>query len=158
MLRVTTTLLIAAPRAAALRRATSGRSSASARLFGALSAADAHQKLTAGGYWAVLDVRMEAEHRLEPRVPGSVCVPAQNWEHGMYLPREAFVDEVVAAAGPSATLLLLCGDGRRSELAAEQLRGRGYDCDTVDGGLESWEAAGYDVEVEDDGGLVGSWV
>ena len=39
-------------------------------------------------YDAVVDVRMSAEHRLEGRIVDSICIPAQLWEHGMYLPRD----------------------------------------------------------------------
>ena len=31
---------------------------------------------------------MSAEHRLEGRIVDSINVPAQLWEHGMYLPRD----------------------------------------------------------------------
>ena len=39
-------------------------------------------------YDGVIDVRMSAEHRLEGRIVDSICIPAQLWEHGMYLPRD----------------------------------------------------------------------
>ena len=77
-------------------------------------------------YDAVIDVRMSAEHRLEGRIVDSInCIPAQLWEHGMYLPRDAFVPDVCEQFTQAACrLLCVCGDGRRSELAAQQLQSR----------------------------------
>ena len=56
-------------------------------LRAALSPAEAHENIRTI-YDAVIDVRMSAEHRLEGRIVDSYCIPAQLWEHGMYLPRD----------------------------------------------------------------------
>ena len=56
-------------------------------LRAALSPTEAHENIQTV-YDAVIDVRMSAEHRLEGRIVNSICIPAQLWEHGMYLPRD----------------------------------------------------------------------
>ena len=101
---------------------------------------------------------MSAEHRLEGRIIGSICVPAQLWEHGMYLPRDAFVPDVCEQFETNCRLLCVCGDGRRSALAAQQLADAGFSVDYIDGGLDAWAEQSLPLEVEDDGGLVGSYV
>ena len=109
-------------------------------------------------YDGVVDVRMSAEHRLEGRIVDSICIPAQLWEHGMYLPNEAFVPDVCEQFETNCRLLCVCGDGRRSELAAQQLEQEGFAVDYIDGGLDAWAEQSLELEVEDDGGLVGSYV
>ena len=109
-------------------------------------------------YDGVVDVRMSAEHRLEGRIVDSICIPAQLWEHGMYLPNEAFVPDVCEQFETDCRLLCVCGDGRRSELAAQQLAAAGFSVDYIDGGLNAWAEESLELEVEDDGGLVGSYV
>ena len=101
---------------------------------------------------------MSAEHRLEGRIIDSVNVPAQLWEHGMYLPRDAFVPDVCEQFETACRLLCVCGDGRRSELAAQQLAAAGFSVDYIDGGLNAWAEQSLELEIEDDGGLVGSYV
>ena len=109
-------------------------------------------------YDGVIDVRMSAEHRLEGRIVDSISIPAQLWEHGMYLPRDAFVPDVLEQFETNCRLLCVCGDGRRSELAAQQLANAGFSADYIDGGLDAWAEQSLELEVEDDGGLVGSYV
>ena len=57
------------------------------RINAALGPAEARENIQTI-YDAVIDVRMSAEHRLEGRIVDSYCIPAQLWEHGMYLPRD----------------------------------------------------------------------
>ena len=109
-------------------------------------------------YDGIIDVRMSAEHRLEGRIVDSICIPAQLWEHGMYLPRDEFVPDVLEQFETDCRLLCVCGDGRRSELAAQQLEQEGFAVDYIDGGLDAWAEQSLELEVEDDGGLVGSYV
>ena len=102
-------------------------------------------------YDGIIDVRMSAEHRLEGRIVDSISIPAQLWEHGMYLPRDvaarveitrptpltrrmkiytqAFVPDVCEQFETACRLLCVCGDGRRSELAAQQLAAAGFSVD-----------------------------
>ena len=47
-----------------------------------MSAVAANEALSADGEsWSVLDVRMEAEYRLEGHIEGSVSLPSHSWEH-----------------------------------------------------------------------------
>ena len=126
-------------------------------LCAALSPAEAQENIRTV-YDSVIDVRMSAEHRLEGRIVDSICIPAQLWEHGMYLPRDAFVPDVLEQFETDCRLLCVCGDGRRSELAAQQLAGAGFTVDFIDGGLTAWAEQSLELEIEDDGGLVGSYV
>ena len=124
-------------------------------LCAALSPTEARENIRTI-YDGVIDVRMSAEHRLEGRIVDSVSIPAQLWEHGMYLPRDAFVPDVCEQFETDCRLLCVCGDGRRSELAAQQLANEGFSVDYIDGGLDAWAEQSLPLEVEDDGGLVGS--
>ena len=126
-------------------------------LRAALSPTEAHENIRTI-YDAVVDVRMSAEHRLEGRIVDSICIPAQLWEHGMYLPRDEFVPDVLEQFETDCRLLCVCGDGRRSALAAQQLEQEGFAVDYIDGGLNAWAEQNLELEVEDDGGLVGSYV
>jgi len=139
------------------KRAATIRSIHNRRINAALGPAEAHENIQTI-YDGVIDVRMSAEHRLEGRIVDSVCIPAQLWEHGMYLPRDAFVPDVLGQFETNCRLLCVCGDGRRSELAAQQLLAAGFSVDYIDGGLDAWAEQSLELEVEDDGGLVGSYV
>ena len=68
-------------------RAATLRSIHNRRINAALGPAEARENIQTV-YDAVIDVRMSAEHRLEGRIVDSQCIPAQLWEHGMYLPRD----------------------------------------------------------------------
>ena len=71
---------------------------------------------------------------------------------------QAFVPDVCEQFETDCRLLCVCGDGRRSELAAQQLAAAGFTVDYIDGGLTAWAEQSLELEVEDDGGLVGSYV
>ena len=71
---------------------------------------------------------------------------------------QAFVPDVCEQFETDCRLLCVCGDGRRSELAAQQLANAGFSVDYIDGGLTAWAEQSLELEVEDDGGLVGSYV
>ena len=71
---------------------------------------------------------------------------------------QAFVPDVLEQFETDCRLLCVCGDGRRSELAAQQLADQGFTVDFIDGGLDAWAEQSLELEVEDDGGLVGSYV
>jgi rhodanese-related sulfurtransferase len=138
-------------------RAATLRSIHNRRINAALGPTEAHENIQTI-YDAVIDVRMSAEHRLEGRIVDSYCIPAQLWEHGMYLPRDAFVPDVCEQFETDCRLLCVCGDGRRSELAAQQLAAAGFSVDYIDGGLNAWAEQSLELEVEDDGELAGSYV
>ena len=71
---------------------------------------------------------------------------------------QAFVPDVCEQFETDCRLLCVCGDGRRSELAAQQLAAEGFTVDYIDGGLDAWAEQSLELEIEDDGGLVGSYV
>ena len=139
------------------KRAATIRSIHKRRINAALGPAEARENIQKV-YDGVIDVRMSAEHRLEGRIVDSICIPAQLWEHGMYLPRDEFVPDVCEQFETDCRLICVCGDGRRSELAAQQLEQEGFAVDYIDGGLDAWAEQSLELEVEDDGGLVGSYV
>ena len=68
-------------------RAAPLRSIHNRRINAALGPAEARENIRTV-YDGVIDVRMSAEHRLEGRIVDSLSIPAQLWEHGMYLPRD----------------------------------------------------------------------
>jgi len=85
-------LLLIVSGAAALQgnihdRATPLCSSRIIAMRAALGPAEARENIRTV-YDGVIDVRMSAEYRLEGRIVNSICIPAQLWEHGMYLPRD----------------------------------------------------------------------
>jgi len=90
----------------------------------------------------VLDIRRSAEHA-EWSIPGSVHVDAYdtlkaddpNALSEADLPREV---PVVA----------VCGAGKTSVLAAEQLRARGFQALSLEGGMKAWSLAWNTAEVE----------
>ena len=56
-------------------------------------------------------------------------------------------DIEVTSPDKSATLVLYCGGGFRSALAADNLQKMGYtNCISMDGGWRSWTAAGFPTE------------
>jgi molybdopterin/thiamine biosynthesis adenylyltransferase/rhodanese-related sulfurtransferase len=85
----------------------------------------------------VLDVREPDEHALG--VPaGAVLLPRGSL---------ASADAAAPLADRDQALLLLCGSGRRSLLAAEELQARGYTrLYSIRGGFAAWQAAGLPVE------------
>jgi glyoxylase-like metal-dependent hydrolase (beta-lactamase superfamily II)/rhodanese-related sulfurtransferase len=96
----------------------------------------------------VLDVRPSDQHA-EWAIPGSVHVDAY---------------EALQANDPGALLgvrlpqdrpvVTVCGMGRTSAIAAQQLRDRGYEVFTLIGGMKAWSLAWNSARVNLDGGLV----
>src|SRR5215218_8855677 len=103
------------------------------------------QMLEQGAPVTVLDVRPE-DQRTEWRIPGSVHFDAY---------------EALKAKDPNAMegiegvdlpwelpVVTVCAAGNSSAVAAEQLRERGYDALTLEGGMKSWSLAWNTAEVE----------
>ena len=122
------------------------------------------------GTATLFDVRQPAEWRLEGHVGGSTNLAAFTWEHGFYLPSEAFASEVAAVCTRAETIVLLCADGKLANGAAAVLVAAGFaDVRTVEGGLRAWEADADEaadpevvppllVDEGGEGGLNGAWV
>ena len=91
---------------------------------------DSREKLT------LVDVREESEWA-RGRLPGAVHLSKGIIERDI---EEAFPDK-------EAPLVLYCGGGFRSALAADNLQKMGYtNVISMDGGWRSWTQAGYPVE------------
>ena len=63
------------------------------------------------------------------------------------------MNEILAGAGsdldPSKPVAVICRSGNRSELASLMLQARGFEAHNVEGGMEAWEAAGYEFNTPD---------
>ena len=106
-----------------------------------IDVADLRNLLEAGQPVTVLDVRT-AEDRAEWAIPGSVHVDAY---------------EALKAGDPAALagvdvprdrlVVTVCGAGKVSLVAMEQLRAQGYDARSLDGGMKAWSLAWNSAEV-----------
>lgn len=72
-------------------------------------------------------------------------------EGALAIPRAALESAPSRYVSPDETILLICGSGRRSMLAAESLAAQGYGslC-SVAGGMSAWQTAGLPVRTTED--------
>lgn len=97
---------------------------------------DVKRRLDAGETFALVDVREESEYAAG-HLPGAAHMSKGVIER----------DIETKVPDPSAPLVLYCGGGYRSVLAADNLRKMGYtDVISMDGGWRGWTAKGYPVE------------
>lgn len=92
-----------------------------------LSVADAHRRwVSDDGIW-VLDVRSPGELESDGKIPGAVNMPLrQILSHLDDIPRHS-------------SIMIFCGSGRRSMIAASLLRQRGWEkLSVVLGGIQAW--------------------
>ncbi len=85
------------------------------------------------GGWQILDVRLESE-RSQGHVSGSLHIQ---------------LTELAGRAGElerETPILIYCKSGSRAAMAAEALRGAGYEVAVVDGGIQAWIEAGLPIE------------
>ena len=70
-------------------------------------------------------------------------------EGAVHLP----LNSIMAGAGSdldkATPVAVICRSGNRSELATMMLQARGYEAYNIEGGMEAWEAAGFDFSAED---------
>jgi rhodanese-related sulfurtransferase len=92
------------------------------------------EKQLAGGV-QLLDVRTPKEWN-EGHLQGAKLVT---------LAKEGFVEKVKAALDPKKPVLVYCRSGRRSAMAAKQLREAGFTVHDLDGGITAWQKAGKPV-------------
>jgi rhodanese-related sulfurtransferase len=93
-------------------------------------------RLGRGDAFALVDVREESEWA-KGHIPGAVHLGKGVIERDV---EERFPD-------PEAELVLYCGGGYRSALAADALRRMGYpNVASMDGGFRGWKEAGHPVE------------
>ena len=94
------------------------------------------ERLAAAEPFVLVDVREESEWA-RGRLPGAVHVG------------KGVIERDAEAAFPDldTPLVLYCGGGYRSALAADALGQMGYTrVESMDGGFRAWTEAGYDVE------------
>jgi rhodanese-related sulfurtransferase len=84
----------------------------------------------------ILDVRTKEEWK-EGRLKGAKLVTVTE---------AGFLDKAKAALDPEKPVVVYCRSGRRSAMAAEQLRAAGFTVLDLEGGITAWIAAGKPVE------------
>ena len=94
------------------------------------------QKLDAGEQFYLIDVREESEWNKD-HLPGAIHLGKGIIER----------DIEVRIPDPDAEIVLYCGGGFRSALAADNLQKMGYkNVLSMDGGWRGWNEAGHPVE------------
>jgi rhodanese-related sulfurtransferase len=97
---------------------------------------DVKKRLDAGDKFVLVDVREESEYAAG-HVPGAVHIGKGVIERDI----EAKLPD------PATPLVLYCGGGYRSALAADAVQKMGYtNVISMDGGWTGWNRAGYAVE------------
>jgi rhodanese-related sulfurtransferase len=97
---------------------------------------DVKRRLDAGEKFALVDVREESEFAAG-HLPGAIPLG------------KGIIERDIERVLPdhSATIVLYCGGGFRSVLAAENIQKMGYrNVVSMDGGWRAWNAAGYSTE------------
>ena len=97
---------------------------------------DVERKLDAGVSFYLVDVREESEFA-EGRLPGAIHLGKGVIERD--------VEEAIPES--DAEIILYCGGGYRSALAAQNLQRMGYaNVISMDGGYRGWNEAGYSIQ------------
>jgi rhodanese-related sulfurtransferase len=99
---------------------------------------DVKERMDRGEKFLLIDVREDHE-----------------WDKG-HLPRAVHLGRGIIerdihkiTEGPDTEIILYCGGGYRSALAADNLQKMGYrNVKSMDGGFREWKEAGYDLENE----------
>ncbi|MCH8858585.1 MAG: sulfurtransferase [Proteobacteria bacterium] len=98
--------------------------------------ADVKAKLDAGEEFLLVDVREESEFA-KSRIPGAAHLG------------KGIIERDIEASAPDASkeIVLYCGGGYRSALAADNLTKMGYtNAISMDGGIRGWREAGYPLD------------
>lgn len=90
--------------------------------------------------YQILDVREPFECQVG-LIEGAVTIPLNDILAGA---EEGKLDR-------DRPIAVICKMGNRSELAAVMLRARGYDAENVEGGMEAWDAKGFEYSASDGG-------
>jgi glyoxylase-like metal-dependent hydrolase (beta-lactamase superfamily II) len=90
----------------------------------------------------VLDVRPK-EQREEWQIPGSMYVDAYTRLNANDL---SILDDIAIPEG--ATVVTVCAAGRTSNIAANELRKKGIDAYSLDGGMKAWSMAWNKAEIK----------
>jgi rhodanese-related sulfurtransferase len=107
-----------------------------------LSPQAAHEAMKEGA--VLVDIRAESQRSTGGVIPRSVFIPRNVLEWRADPTSESHDERIPAGA----RVILICGQGYQSSLAAATLRHLGVDATDVDGGFEAWAAAGLPVELE----------
>jgi glyoxylase-like metal-dependent hydrolase (beta-lactamase superfamily II)/rhodanese-related sulfurtransferase len=108
-----------------------------------ISTEELRELLDRGAGVTVLDVRPAAE-RAEWSIPGSLHVDAYNaLRRGDPHALEGF------QPSNGGRVVTVCGAGKTSRLAVEQLRARGFDAVSLEGGMRGWSLAWNTADVLD---------
>jgi rhodanese-related sulfurtransferase len=98
--------------------------------------ADVHQRLDRGDRFHFVDVREDSEFAIDH------AAGARHIGRGIL---ERDVENLIPDKG--ADIVLYCGGGYRSALAADSLQRMGYtNVVSMDGGIRAWREAGYAIE------------
>ena len=106
-----------------------------------ISARTLRDMLERGERVTVVDVRKGEDHA-EWSIPGSVHVDAYD---ALNSGDERAMEGLELPEG--APVVTVCGRGRSSAVAAEQLRRRGYETLSLEGGMKAWSLAWNTAEV-----------
>jgi len=97
---------------------------------------DVRQKLDRGEKFLLIDVREESEYAKD-HLPGAIHLG------------KGIIERDIEERAPdtSATMILYCGGGFRSALAADNLQKMGYtNVISMDGGIRVWREKGFPLE------------
>jgi rhodanese-related sulfurtransferase len=108
---------------------------------GNIDATTLRDMLERGERVTVVDVRKEEDHA-EWSIPGSVHFDAYD---ALHAGDERAMEGLELPEG--APVVTVCGRGRSSAVAAEQLRHKGYEALSLEGGMEAWSLAWNTAEV-----------
>jgi rhodanese-related sulfurtransferase len=82
------------------------------------------------------------------------CRELYEWVAGrvdaaVHIPLNAIMAGAGSDLDKAKPIAVICRSGNRSELATMMLQARGYEAYNVEGGMEAWEAAGFEFSAED---------
>lgn len=102
-----------------------------------MNVASIQERIERGDDFLLIDVREESEWD-QGHIPGAIHLGKGIIERD--------IDRVVP--DPGEELVLYCGGGYRSVLAAESLGRMGYKAVSMSGGIRGWQNAGLPVEMD----------
>ena len=109
-----------------------------------ISAEEFHETIQNNRKQILLDVR-EAEEHNSWRIPGSILVPRGVLEPAVDLENPQRNKSLANARGEK--IVVYCGTGGRSALAADVLQKMGFvDVESLAGGITNWRNQGYPIE------------
>ena len=82
------------------------------------------------------------------------CREPYEWVAGkvdgaVHIPLNAIMAGAGSDLDKARPVAVICRSGNRSELATMMLQARGYEAYNVEGGMEAWEAAGFDITTDE---------